>query len=372
MARAVHYFSDAEQFGGAEQALLALLGNIDREAWDPTLLHHEDATGRELAKRAHVIGVPGRPVPRMPLGFAGARQVPRLAAALRAAAPAVFHAHLSWPLAAKYALAAAAIARVPAIVATVHLIPDFTLDRSNRLQLQLLSRFVGRYVAVSNDIAARLTAELGWPAAKIDVVHNGVDLDRFARPPDPDIRSKLTGDRDSPLFLTVARLDYQKGHDVLLRAVTAAPEGVFALVGAGSERSRLEGLAAELGLGDRVLFLGTRSDVPDLLAAADAFVLPSRFEGSSLAVLEAMAAGKPVVCSEIGGTDELVVHRETGLLAPVEDTEALAAALRELAADSSFRARLGAAARKRAEQHFSLATSTCRVEHIYEELLERA
>jgi glycosyltransferase involved in cell wall biosynthesis len=372
MGRAVHYFTDAEQFGGAEHALLTLLGSIDRQGWEPTLLYHEDVTGRQLAERAEKIGVPVRPVARLPLGLGGARQVPGLARELRASAPAVFHAHLSWPLAAKFALAAAALARIPAIVATVHVIPEFALDRSNRLQLQLLSRFVGRYVAVSNDIAARLSEEFGWPAAKIDVVHNGVDLDEFVLPPDPGVRSELAGNRQGPVFLTVARLDQQKGHDVLLRAATGVAEGSFVFAGEGPERRRLEVLAAELQLDDRVVFLGRRSDVPDLLAAADVFVLPSRFEGSSLAILEAMASGKPIVCSAIGGTDELVVHGETGLLVPVEDANALTAALRELAADSSLRTRLGAAARKRAEQCFSLATSTSRVERIYEELLERA
>jgi glycosyltransferase involved in cell wall biosynthesis len=372
MGRTVHYFTDGGQFGGAEHALLTLLGSIDREAWDPTLLYHDDATGRQLAERAAEIRVPVQPVARLPLGLAGVRQAPSLARELRGAAPAVFHAHLSWPLAAKYALAAAALARVPAIVATVHLIPEFTLDRSNRLQLQLLSRFVGRYVAVSSDIATRLSEELGWPAAKIDVVHNGVDIDDFALPPGPDVRSELAGSREGPVFLTVARLDQQKGHDVLLRAATRVADGRFVLAGEGPERPLLEALAAELRLGDRVLFLGRRSDVPDLLAAADAFVLPSRFEGSPLAVLEAMAAGKPVVCSAIGGTDELVVHGETGLLVPVGDADALSAALRELAADSSLRARLGAAGRERAKQHFSLADSTSRVERIYEELLEQA
>lgn len=369
MAPTVYYFTDAQAFGGAERALLMLLETVNREDWSPTLLHHPDPTGLQLAECAQAIDIPTRPVPRLPLGALGARRVPRLVRDLRVSAPAVFHAHLSWPLAAKYPLAAAVAARVPGIVATVHLVPEFTLDRSNRLQLQILSRFVGRYVAVSEDVSRRLHRDLGWPAAKIDVIYNGVRLGEFTGTTDPQLRLELCRGRPGPLFLTVARLDAQKGHDVLLRAAALVPGVQFALAGEGPERSSLEEFTAELGLGDRVRFLGSRTDVPALLATADAFVLSSHVEGSPLAILEAMAAGKPVIATAIGGTDEVVEHGQTGLLVPQGDVEALAAAMRELAEDSALRMRLGAMARVRAEQQFSVERSTAQTTKIYEELL---
>jgi glycosyltransferase involved in cell wall biosynthesis len=118
-----------------------------------------------------------------------------------------------------------------------------------------------------------------------------------------------------------------------------------------------------------VLFLGHRDDISALLAATDAFVLPSLFEGTPLALLEAMAAGKPVVTSAIPGSDELVADGETGLLVPAGDADALAAALKRIVADPELRARLGAAARLKAETAHSAVASTQRVVEVYEALL---
>ena len=285
--------------------------------------------------------------------------------------PSVFHAHLSWPLAAKYGLVAAVLARVPAIVATVQLFPEFQLDRSNYIQERLLARGVDRYIAVSHDVAKRLVQTFHWPPQKIEVIHNTVQFERFRHPVDPRLRQQLTGGAGGPVCLTAARLDPQKGLDVLLQAAAQVPDARFVLAGEGLERSRLEQRVAALGLGDRVLFLGHRNDVPELLAACDVFVLPSLYEGSSLAVLEAMAAGKPVVTSAIGGTDELIVHDESGLLVPPGDAAALARMIRRVLADPPLRAHLGAAARDRAETLFSAPVAAERVTRLYEELLER-
>jgi glycosyltransferase involved in cell wall biosynthesis len=372
VGRSVYYFTDAQQFGGAEQALLMLIEGIDHRAWQPTLLYNPTPAAGLLAERARGLGASVQAVPPMPLGLEGAREVPAFARELRRAKPAVFHAHLSWPLAAKYALFAAVLARVPAIVATVHLYPEFPLDRSNYLQERLLAAFVGRYIAVSNDIATRLTGTFRWPPSKIEVIHNGISLDRFRRGADADLRAQLAGPGERPVFLTVARLDAQKGHDVLLRAAAQVAEARFALAGEGPERSRLESEAKRLGLGDRVLFLGQRPDVPELLAASDGFVLPSLYEGSPLAVLEAMAAAKPVISSAIGGTDELVVDGESGLLVPPGDANALTGAIRRVLSSPQLRGQLGAAARSRVERHFSASVTAKRVARVYEDLLRGA
>ena len=149
------------------------------------------------------------------------------------------------------------------------------------------------------------------------------------------------------------------------------PEARFVLAGEGPERARLEADAETLGIRDRVVFLGRRDDVPELLGASDAFVLPSLYEGTSLSVLEAMAAGCPVVASAIPGTDELVVDGESGLLVPPGDVDALAVALRRMLAEPLLRERLGSAARQRAQQCFSASAAACRVTRLYEDLLDR-
>jgi glycosyltransferase involved in cell wall biosynthesis len=275
---------------------------------------------------------------------------------------------MSWPLAAKWALAAAALARVPC-VGTVQLIPEFRLERSSFWQLRALARGVDRYAAVSHDIAGELVRRFRWPASRIEVVYNAVRLERFEAPAPAGLREELGGGR--PLVLTCARLDEQKGHDVLLRAAAALPGIAFAFAGEGPKRAELEALAGELGLEDRVAFLGRRDDVPALLAACDVFALPSLYEGSSLAVLEAMAARRAVVSSAIGGTEELIEDGHDGLLVEPGDVAGLRAALARLLDDGELRGALGRRARERAERDFAPEAMVAANERIYGELVAR-
>ena len=369
MARSIFYYTDSHTLGGAEQALFMLIGALDREEWEPTLLLESGLGVEAVAEPARALDVPVRLVRPLPLGLAGARRAPGFARLLRSERPDVFHAHLSWPLAAKYGLASALLAHVPAVVATVQLIPEMDLDRSSRLQLRAIARRAGCTIAVSRDIAAELVDRFGWPAERVEVVHNAVDLARFENTGAAVLRDGLTGGTDRRVVLTAARLDEQKGHPELLRAAAELPEALFVLVGEGPRRAALQSLAAELGIADRVLFLGHRTDIPELLAACDVFALPSLYEGSSLAVLEAMAAGRPVVSSAIGGTDELLSDGESGLLVPPGDSRALAEALRRLLGDGELRAALGQAGRARAERDFSREAMAGRVTGIYRRLL---
>ncbi len=348
--------------------MLMLLESLDREAWCPTLLL-EDAVGVEpLRERAEAVGVPVRTVAPLPLGLAGARRVPGLARLLRRERPDVFHAHMSSPVAAKWGLAAAALAGVPAVLGTVQVISQYFPDRSARWQLRLLAARVDRYLAVSRAIAVELVERYRWPATKVEVVHNAVEVERFGVEAPPGLREEL-GATGCPLVLTAARLSDQKGHSVLIEAATEVPEAVFALAGEGPERRWLEELAERLGVAERVLFLGRREDIPQLLAACDVFALPSFYEGTSLAVLEAMAAGRAVVSSAIGGTEELIEDGRSGLLVPPHDAGALAAALRRLLGDPGLREQLAARARERVEREFTRAGMAARVGAIYEELL---
>ena len=132
---------------------------------------------------------------------------------------------------------------------------------------------------------------------------------------------------------------------------------------------KLETRARELGLNNRVLFLGHRHDIADLLACCDLFVLPSLFEGLPLSILEAMAANKPVIASAIGGNDEVIVHGETGLLVPRGDSAALAAAIQLVLSNSDLARRLAAAGKARVYEHFSAEAMVERTVQIYEQIL---
>lgn len=367
MTRTVVYFVASETFGGAEQALLTTLAGLDRELWRPVLFHPPHAGLAPLLDGVRRLGIRTREAARV-WGRGTPGKLARFVARLRAERPAVFHAHLYWPLACKFELLAAAVARVPAVVATEHSFVEEPARRSIALQ-RLLSPCVDRYIAVSDDLAGRLSRTFGFPGSKLTVVPNGISLERFGKPPDPALRRELDQGTGRPVVLTIARLDAAKGLDHLLDAAARVPGALFVVAGEGPLRSALEARAQQPGLADRVRFLGQRWDVPDLLGAADLFVLPSLSEGLPLTVLEAMAAGTPVVATAVGGTSEAVVHGETGLLVPPADADALAGAIRTLLADRERGEQLAAAARERIRERFSAEAMVRRITGIYEDVL---
>jgi glycosyltransferase involved in cell wall biosynthesis len=306
----------------------------------------------------------------MPDGLAGARRVVPFARLLRRRRPEVFHAHLTWPLACKFGLAGAVLARVPAVVATQQLIPQFVMTRSTRLQQRLLGARVGRYIAVSKDTALGLQALFPWPSDKITVVPNAVDVRGADAPLDSDLRSRLSRGHRA-VVLVAARLDPLKGHRYLLDAARSLDGVHIVLAGDGPERAALEARVRELGLEPRVTFLGFREDVPRLMRCADVVVLPSLVEGLPLTVLEAMAARVPVVATAIGGTDEAVVDGMTGVLVPPGDAAALANAVERLLSNPQLARRLSEAGAARIAEHFTAERMVARVEAVYDELLER-
>ena len=364
MTRRVLHYVDAELYGGSEEAALQLLASLDRARWQPVLLHHPEPGLARLVDGAGRIGIRTLAVPRVD-PRARVAGVLRLRRMIRAEQPAAFHAHLSWPLACKYGVLAAWLARVPAIVGTAQLYVH--PDDSRRARLALLP--LGRIMAVSREVQARYVRDLRVPERKLTVVPNGIAVSPTVRAPDPALRAELVKGRPDYVVLTPARLHEQKGHTYLLEAAAQVPDATFVLAGDGPLRARLEARARELGVAERCIFLGHRSDIAELLAAADLFVLPSLYEGLPVSVLEAMAAGRPVVATAIGGTDEAVTHELTGLLVPPSDPGALASAIRRLRSDPALAGRLAAAGRERVEREFSSLATAGSVMRIYDELL---
>ena len=367
--RVVLQYVDSDVFGGSERVLLQLVRGLDRSRWHPVLLHHPASGLARLLDEARAAGVPVRTAPRV----TDANMLFRLPALVRAVSldnPAVFHAHLNWPLACKFGLAAAAVGRVPAILATVHLVPDELMNRNVRAQVRAVGATVHRYLAVASHVRDRLAA-LGLPARKLRVVRNGIDAAELLRPANEELRIQLSGAPQRPVVLTVARLARQKGIDVLLSAASQVPDAMFLIAGEGPDRTALEARAAALGLGNSVRFLGAAHNVPDLLAACDVFVLPSLAEGLPLSVLEAMAAGKPVVATRIAGTDEAVADGTSGVLVPPRDPDALATAIRSLLAEPDRASRLARAGQERVRSEFPVGRTVAAVTAQYEEVLGR-
>ena len=196
----------------------------------------------------------------------------------------------------------------------------------------------------------------GWPAERTHYIPNFV----AATPGRPVDRAALDTPADAPVILALGRLHANKAYDVLLRALAAVPGAVLWLAGAGPEEPALRRLAAELGVAGRARFLGWRDDTADLLAAADILACPSRHEPLGNVVIEGWAHGLPVVAAASDGPRELVRDGETGLLVPVEDAAALAAALASVIADGPLRARLTAAGRAAYEADFTEARVVAR------------
>lgn len=238
------------------------------------------------------------------------------------------------------------------------------------------SRLVDRVTVVSAETQTFCVSEQRMRADKLVFIANGVAAARFDPRQWPPaarlaLRQALGVDREARLLICVGRLDAVKGQATLLRALVqvaaAQPAVLLLLAGDGPERPRLTALAAELGVADRVRLLGARDDVPRLLALGELFVLPSLQEGMPNAVLEAMAAGLPVVGTAVGGVPELVVDGETGVLVPPGDATALADALLALLAAPARAAEMGRRGRQRAAQAFSQEAMCRQVEQLLTE-----
>jgi len=276
------------------------------------------------------------------------------------------HTHLAPAVLGRLAARAAGTA----VVSHLHIENHFRAQALPRAVSRSLdnatARLCSRLVAVS-DATRRAFEEQGFPPALLETVHNGIALDGTA--PATTLRSDLGTPADAFLVAHVARLAPVKGQRELIQALAAAPEVHAALVGedletGGAFRRELGEEAERLGVAARVHFAGYRPGAAAELAEVDTLVLPSRIEGMPLVALEAMARGKPVVATPVGGTPELVDDGVTGIL--VDGVDELAAALRRLAADPDEARRMGAAGRRRVEEHFSEDAMTGRVLQIYD------
>jgi len=369
MTRTVVHYVDSAVFGGTERSLLHLMTGLDRGQWRPVLLHPNEPGLRPLLEGARSAAIDTRVVPTMH-GLPAALAIPRFREIVRTERPALFHAHLTWPLGCSAGILAAAWAGVPAVVATAHLVSELPDVPTMSIQRSAVTRVVDRYIAVSAHAARALADTLRIASSRVSVVHNAVPLpvreDRGS--PDPALRLALGAER-TPLVVTLARLTAQKGLSILLRAAVDLPHVSFAIAGDGPDRAALEAEAAQLGVADRVRFLGFREDTAALLDAADLFVLPSLSEGLPLSVLEAMAAGTPVVATAIGGTDEAVVDGVSGLLVPPGDPAALGAAIGALLGDGALAARMASNGLARVTQSFSTERMVREVAQVYDALI---
>lgn len=253
-------------------------------------------------------------------------------------------------------------------------------NRKYRSLRRWLQPFITRYVAVSGDLQRWLCDDVGIAPSKVVCIHNGVDVPIHAPHAESHSARPLLGTFAPPgtlLIGTVGRLDAVKDQAGLItafRSLCDADPGPatrlrLAIVGEGGKRGALERQIERMHLDDQVRLLGNREDVAELLAECDVFALSSLAEGIPLTILEAMAAGLPVVATDVGGVGEAVIDGSTGTLVPPSDPAALAAALGRYVQDGHLRQQHGRAGRERVESRFSLSAMVSAYTALYDALL---
>jgi glycosyltransferase involved in cell wall biosynthesis len=362
--RIAHVDAERDFSGGEVQVFLLIAGLAARGHENLLLCPPASRAAAEAMRR----GVAVATVPMR--GDLDLAAVWRLSRRLRAARVDLVHLHTG--RAAWLGGLAARLAGLPAIVTRRMDRPVRPTWRA-RLIYQTWTR---RAVAISPGVVECLAAG-GVPRRRIVLIPSAVDVARLQPTRDrAAVRAREGAPADEPVLLAMSALVRRKGLDVLLDALAdLARRGLrpaLWIAGDGPEHGVLVAQAARLGLTARVRWLGHRDEVGDLLAACDVFVLPSRREGLGVAALEAMAAGRPVVASAVGGLGDAVVDGRTGLLVPPEDPGALARALERLLVDAALRDRLGAAGPRRVAEGFLPQQMVGAYEALYREVLDDA
>ena len=239
----------------------------------------------------------------------------------------------------------------------------------------LLNRYVQMFTSNAVSSQEYLVNHDRVPRHKSRYIPNGIELDRFAPPTSPDARGLLPEDwRQHIIVGTVGALAERKSPDIFVRVarrvVDQNPDICFVHAGDGHLREGVKALSSELGLDSNILFLGSRTDVPDVLRSFDIFLMTSSNEGTPNAAMEAMATALPCIVTDIGDCKDLVLHGQTGYVAPVGDVERLAEHVLSLAADSQHRQQMGQAG-YRCIQAYDVLKMANQYQDLYQELLDK-
>lgn len=273
---------------------------------------------------------------------------------------------------------AAKLAGVPVVVHTVHGFAFHNQERWWRRRLfraleRLAAGWCDHLVVISEPLIEWAVRDRVAPRSKMTKIYSGIDLQAFQQPVDAAaVRRGLGFDDRAFVVGQVSKLWQGKGHDVLLRAAERLkdrlPELRLLLIGEGELMPGLQRMARELGLAERVVFTGFRSDIPALTQALDVAVLPSLFEGMGRAVLEAQAAGKAMIASRVGGIPDLIADGQTGLLVDPGDAAQLADAIQQLHDQPQLRRQLGEAAKRALDERFDARVMAHQIAGVYEQL----
>ena len=356
------FVSGAAYTGGAEKYIELLASGLERERFEPVLVTSGSPGLEPLRSVLEVAGVSGETTGESPLASVGGARL--FLDIMRRLRPDIVHINMPGPFDCAFGLPAslARLSGVARIVTTEHLpmVESFTKAKLFR---SIHMRHVSRFITVSEDNRSHLVEKHGAPAGKIRVVHNGI--------PDPGVSGFGEKKGKGAVKLLVAgALEERKGHHVILSAMDRLPDRIsLSIAGDGPLRGKLEIELAAGRSGGRVEMLGEVKDIHELVAESDVLVVPSLLEATPYVILEAMAAGIPVVASAIYGIPEQVEDGVTGILTQPGDEISLAEAILRLAEEPGLMREMGKAGRKRYEARFTLDRSVAGTVQVYEELI---
>jgi glycosyltransferase involved in cell wall biosynthesis len=364
----IAYFTDAGWAGGAERYLYLLAANLPRDAFEPVMIVNRNPQLEEFERSLAGAGVPVHEASlHLPHSVSG---VGGFVSLIRRLHPSILHCNLPGPWGCQYSLVAplAKLAGVRHVVSTEHLpmVPPFW---KGKLLKGIGSLSIERVLTVSEDNVRFLGMYHGVRRAKIRVVRIGIP--EPARGAAGVMRKELGIESEDFLCVMVGSLEERKGHVAAFEALTLLSEHVKLLVvGTGDGETALRAKAAVLGLEARIRFLGYRTDVSALLGECDALLCPSMLEATPYVILEAMAAGIPVVASRVYGIPEIVIDGATGILIDPTRHDDLVRAVGTLERDRMLGSRLGEAGRKRWEAEFRVERCIAETVEVYRELLK--
>ncbi len=357
--------------GGAQTLLVDLVAGLDKKRFTPLVCSLRPPTAFDDALTSA-----GARLISLPEGRVDPRKFFRLACFIRREQVSVVHTHLTGSrfLGALAALAGGA----KTVISHDHSGKEYRQNHPflSRLFLdpldRLLMRYTDRVLAVSEAIRRYDVEEKKIPAQKVEVLHNWIDARRFLPVSESraELRKQWEIPREACVIGAVGRLNPQKGYSNLIEAAPAIlknhPETFFVFVGEGRERNRLEGLADSLGVLKACRFPGFMPEVPRAYSTFDLFALPSVYEAFGIVLLEAMAAGLPVVASRVGGIPEIVSDGESGLLVSPGDPEELSRAIDRLLSDPDLAVKLALEGKNRVLRNFDRTKALERLQAYYD------
>lgn len=360
----IAHFIPSLRMGGAENVVVDFCRFSDKNKFQTYVIYWEDR--EDLLEK---LSGTGTIVEKISFDkVVSLRSIIKLASFLKKNSIDILHTHLMDPD--LLGFFAAKISGVPQVL-SIHSYP-FPKEKRHRIRYKVMSFGIKKIICVSRTVERHVSSSTGIPTAKLEVVHNGIDVEKFSRERTEAEKREIKGSLGISTGLivvgNVSRLIPDKGHECLIKAAPKIlerfPGIVFLIVGDGRLRKDLEALVSSLGLAEKFIFTGTRNDVPSLLSIMDVFVFPTFHESMGLSVLEAMAAARPIVATNDVAVIEIMDDPREGFLIKAGDVDAIARSVISLLNHPSDAEKMGRLARVRAK-NFSIGKMVSRYEDVY-------